>query len=74
MAGRTHAGPMDFEYQNGTGPVDERSPFAQIGRNQRNNNTRSNSNSNSNNNNDKKRRLLFLAMMDDDLSSRWLMQ
>ncbi|THV85036.1 hypothetical protein D6D29_02692 [Aureobasidium pullulans] len=37
---------MDFEYTNGVGPVDERSPFAQIGRNSQRNNS---------NNNDKKR-------------------
>ncbi|PNS13772.1 Nucleus export protein brr6 [Sphaceloma murrayae] len=27
---RSNAGPMDFEYQNGTGPIDGRSPFAQV--------------------------------------------
>jgi len=34
MDRRTHEGPMDFEYQNGTGPVDARSPFTQISMNQ----------------------------------------
>lgn len=34
MDRRTHEGPMDFEYQNGTGPMDGRSPFAQISMNQ----------------------------------------
>ncbi|KAI5201815.1 hypothetical protein E4T39_04981 [Aureobasidium subglaciale] len=48
MASRIHATPMDFQYENGTGPVDERSPFAQIGRHSQRNNV-------SNNNNDKKR-------------------
>ncbi|KAK8194342.1 hypothetical protein M8818_007531 [Zalaria obscura] len=36
MDRRTHEGPMDFEYQNGTGPMDGRSPFAQISMNARN--------------------------------------
>ncbi|KAL1301766.1 hypothetical protein AAFC00_005964 [Neodothiora populina] len=35
MDRRTHEGPMDFEYQNGTGPMDGRSPFAQISMNSR---------------------------------------
>ncbi|GAM90534.1 hypothetical protein ANO11243_085780 [Dothideomycetidae sp. 11243] len=30
MDRRTHEAPMDFEYQNGTGPIDIRSPFAQV--------------------------------------------
>ncbi|KAF2147847.1 hypothetical protein K461DRAFT_325265 [Myriangium duriaei CBS 260.36] len=30
MDRRTHEAPMDFEYQNGTGPIDVRSPFAQV--------------------------------------------
>lgn len=34
MAQRSHEGPMDFEYQNGTGPMDARSPFAQLSMNQ----------------------------------------
>ena len=51
MAGRTHAGPMDFEYQNGTGPLDERSPFAQVSRNSQRNNS-----SSSSMNNEKKRK------------------
>jgi hypothetical protein len=29
---------MDFQYENGTGPLDERSPFAQVGRNSQRNN------------------------------------
>ncbi|QIW95709.1 hypothetical protein AMS68_001227 [Peltaster fructicola] len=33
MSRRTHEGPMDFEYQNGTGPMDSRSPFANVGSN-----------------------------------------
>jgi len=33
MDRRTHESPMDFEYQNGTGPMDSRSPFAQISMN-----------------------------------------
>lgn len=38
MANRMHATPMDFQYENGTGPLDERSPFAQVGRNSQRNN------------------------------------
>lgn len=34
MDKRSNEGPMDFEYQNGTGPIDARSPFAQISLNQ----------------------------------------
>ncbi|GAB7351485.1 hypothetical protein MBLNU459_g2136t1 [Dothideomycetes sp. NU459] len=45
MDRRTHEGPMDFEYQNGTGPMDGRSPFAQISMNSQRNQA----------NNDKKR-------------------
>ncbi|KAI4752359.1 hypothetical protein E4T52_15396 [Aureobasidium sp. EXF-3400] len=38
MSNRMHATPMDFQYENGTGPLDERSPFAQVGRNSQRNN------------------------------------
>jgi hypothetical protein len=52
-----HATPMDFQYENGTGPLDERSPFAQVGRNsQRNNGSIHNGSIN-----DKKRESLLLA-------------
>ena len=53
MANRMHATPMDFQYENGTGPLDERSPFAQVGRNSQRNNGGSI--------NDKKRESLLLA-------------
>lgn len=33
MSRHTHASPMDFKYENGTGPLDSRSPFAQISQN-----------------------------------------
>ncbi|KAK5118129.1 hypothetical protein LTR62_004176 [Meristemomyces frigidus] len=33
MSRRTHESPMDFEYSNGTGPIDGRSPFAHISQN-----------------------------------------
>ncbi|KAF2724570.1 hypothetical protein K431DRAFT_281999 [Polychaeton citri CBS 116435] len=33
MSRRTHESPMDFEYSNGTGPLDLRSPFAQLSQN-----------------------------------------
>ena len=33
MSRYTHESPMDFEFQNGTGPMDARSPFAQISQN-----------------------------------------
>ncbi|KAG9532178.1 hypothetical protein KCU93_g1339, partial [Aureobasidium melanogenum] len=42
MANRMHATPMDFQYENGTGPLDERSPFAQVGRNSQRNNVNTN--------------------------------
>ncbi|CAD0095864.1 unnamed protein product [Aureobasidium vineae] len=42
MANRMHATPMDFQYENGTGPLDERSPFAQVGRNSLRNNPNTN--------------------------------
>lgn len=53
MDRRTHESPMDFEYQNGTGPMDGRSPFAQISMNTRN--------TAANNNNDKKRMFWFIS-------------
>ena len=52
MANRMHATPMDLQYENGTGPLDERSPFAQVGRNSQRNNV---------NTNDKKRTSHVLA-------------
>lgn len=53
MSNRMHATPMDFQYENGTGPLDERSPFAQVGRNSLRNNAASI--------NDKKREFSFSA-------------
>lgn len=35
MSRRTNEGPMDFEYQNGTGPVDAQSPFTAWSNNSR---------------------------------------
>ncbi|KAI7431472.1 hypothetical protein KC368_g16081, partial [Hortaea werneckii] len=34
MSRGIHETPMDFEYYNGTGPIDGRSPFAQVSQNQ----------------------------------------
>jgi hypothetical protein len=33
MSKRYHETPMDFEYQNGTGPMDTKSPFAAVSMN-----------------------------------------
>jgi hypothetical protein len=68
MSNRMHATPMDFQYENGTGPLDERSPFAQVGRNSQRNNAGSI--------NDKKREFSFLLACDPKPKAhlqRWLM-